>query len=353
MGDITTGTDSVFYWGLENSFVNTGGFGASDLNQAFNPIEGGIDLPMPFYEQEIVFTQDSLDPNVNFIFDTGLTDGEGIFPNEKGMIYHDPFLMLALVFTKKTDTGTWGGGAATYGKLTGSFLTNSHVNSVMFQYKTPDRAGTTVEEKSVTGIKCTEFRIGFVKGGLLRTKYSIITANEEDNIRAYTPVAAFDDGTWADWAKSTYYLASDCVVYWDDSFAAELVDIEIEECWFIISTPQEYTKVANSLKTQFRHNKHRAYSAEITGLVFGDTELDEFRLAFSSKTKKNLRLQWDSTASEKKFIDIDDAFISGMSSTRIPGADEAYRVTLTFKGISCDYEGNFENLTDPTGRVTV
>lgn len=350
---VTTGTDGVLYWGIESVFLNAGAFANSDLNQPFNPIEGGVDLPVPFYNEILIYTSESLEPNANLSYATEFKDGEEPFPSEKGHVYHDPFPMLALVFTKKTNTGTWAvGNSDVNGILKGNFLTNSHVNTIQIQYKVVDDAGTVVEEKTINGVQALEFRIGFEKGDILRTKYQLIGANETDNSRAFVPVAAYDDGRWADWAVSTNYPASDCKVFWDDSFTAELTDIKLEKFDMIVRIPKEHLKTADSLKTQYTKKEKRSYSAEAEGLVFGDTELDEFRLAYASKAKKNLRLQWDSTASQTKFIDIDDAFISEMTSTRLPGADEAYRVTLTFKGFSCDYEGNFNAKPDPGARVT-
>lgn len=355
MGDIVTGEGSVIYWAIEASFGNAGSgmpVTGTATHQPFNPIEGKVNLPVPFYEQEIIYLQNSLDPDADFIYDSNYADVKKQFPNSNGMIYHDPFLFLALVPTHKAVTGTWSGGAGTYGKLTGDFTDDDDEDTVMFQYKSLDKSSTAVEEKSILGIKSEEFRIGFKNKGLLRTWYNLIAMNELDNSRAYSAVANFDDGKWADWAKSTYYKASDCVVYWDDSYAAELTDIKIEDCFFIIKTPQKYLKTSDSLKSQYRHNDNRAYQAEITGLVLGDTELDEFRAAYSAKTKKNLRLQIDSTASEKKFFDIDDAWIRGMKETELPRAADVWRVTLNFEGISFDFEGNYNNLPDPSGRVS-
>lgn len=355
MGDVVTGEDAVLYWAVEASFGNAGaGMPATGTatHQPFNPIEGRVNLPVPNYEQTVIYLQDSLDPNANFIYDSDYVDAKKAFPNGNGMIYHDPFFMLASVWTHKAVSGTWSGGAETYGKITGDFTDDDDEDTVMMQYKTVDRSATTVEEKTILGVKSEEFRIGFKNKGLLRTWYNLISMNELDNSRAYSAVAAFDDGKWADWAKSTYYTAANCVIYWDDSFAAELTDIKIEDCYFIIKTPQNYSKTSDSLKSQYRSNGNREYKAEITGLVLGDTELDEFRAAYASKTKKNLRLQWDSTASEKKFLDIDDAFVRNMKDSLIPNATEKYRVTLYFEGISADFEGNYENLTDPSGRVS-
>jgi len=358
MGNIVTGIDSEFFWAIEASFLN-GSAGmpitGTATHQPFNPAEGKILVPVPTYNQEIPFLQNSLDPNINFIHDVEYAPGKGLIPNGKGFIFHDPQLMLALGFTHKEKSGTWGGGAGTYGKLIGNFSDNDDEDTVMIQYKKLDKDGTVVEELTALGIKSEEFRIGFKAGGVLRTKYAIIVGDAITNTRAFSASSNFDDGKWADWAKSTYYPASSCKVYWDDSYAAEFSDLKIEECWFVIKTPQKYLATSDSLKVQYRHNDHREYYAEITALILGDTELDEYRAAFTSKTKKNLRLQWDTTANEEKFLDIDDAHIESMEVDEIPAANEAYRITVKLRGISADYEGNFNNLTDPTtdNRVTV
>lgn len=339
------------YWAREASFKNAGvgmPITGTATHQPFNPIEGDISIPIPMYKQQLHYTTDDLDPDPNLTHDTEYERGEGSWPNGDGEIWRDPMLMLALVFPNKTISGTWAGGASTYGKITANFTALTYEDTVMIQYTLKDLGGTVVEERTLLGVKCNKFRIGFKKGDVLRAWYDLIVAQELNNSRAYSASSSYDDGVWADWAKSTYYLASDCKIYWDDSFAAELADLQIEEAYFDISTPQNYEVEASSLVPFLRYNGNREYTAEISGIVTGDTELDELRAAYSSKTKKNLRMQWDTTASEGKFIDIDDAYIEGMSETLIPGAGNVYKVTLTFRGYTCDFEGNYENLADPT-----
>jgi len=355
MGNVTTGQNSVIFWAIESAFLNAGAgmpVTGTTTHQPFNPIEGAINLPVGKYKTTEVYTQDSLDPNQNLSYASEFEDGKATFPNDKGMVYHDPFFMLAMVFTHNTVTGTWSGGAGTYGKVTGDFTDNDDKSSGMIQYKTVDADDVVVEEKTINGVKCEEFHIGFKKGDVLRTKYNLISANEQDNTRAYSAASNFDDGKRADWAKSTYYHASDCRIYWDDSYAAQLTDTPVLEADFGIKLSPQYLKTSDSLKSQYEHLGNRTYTATIKGYVFGDTEMDEFRAAYSNKTKKNLRLQWDTTTNETKFLDFQSAYIDGMSETKIPGANEVYEVTFTFKAFAADYEGNFNNLPDPSGRIT-
>jgi len=353
---VVTGVGSVLFWAIESSFKN-GGSGMPDsataTHQPFNPIEGGVELPLPFYEQEVVYTQESLEMDINLSYDKSYNPATGQFPNSKGMIYHDPFLMLALVFTHKSKSGSWSGGAGTYGTLTGDFTDNDDEDTVMIQYKTADLAGTTVEEKTLLGVKSTEFRIGFKKGDCLRTRYSLIVAQELDNTRAFTANSDFDNGKWADWAKSTIYPAQDCKLYWDDSHAAELTDFKVEEAEFIIRTPQEYLTEKGSLVPFVRYNGKREFLAQVKGYIYGDAELDEYRAAYSSKTKKDLRLQWDTTSNEEKYITISNAHIVGIGATMIPAANEVWETTLQFRGTTAAYSGSFENLPDPGSRITV
>ena len=100
------------------------------------------------------------------------------------------------------------------------------------------------------------------------------------------------------------------------------------------------------------HHEHREFTAEITGSVKGDTELDELDSILSSKIKKDLRLQWDLTANETKFIDISNAFVDNINARKIPSAAEKYEATLTLRGTTADFEGNYNNLTDPDTRIT-
>jgi len=351
MTEVVTGIGSELYWAREASFKNAGvgmPITATATHQPLNPIEGEAVIPTPIYEQEQHYTTGSLEPDSSLTHDSKYGPGEGSFPNGDGFIYRDPMFMLAILFPNKAITGTWAGGAASYGKIVGNFTLLTYEDTVMIQYLTKDLGGTVVETRTVLGVKCNKFRIGFKEGGVLRTWYDLIAAQELDNTRAYSAVAAFDDGRWADWAKSTFYPTTAVKIFWDDSFAAELADIQITEAYFDIHTPQDYKTEKSSLVPFVRANSNREYTAEITGWVTGDTELDELRVAYASKTKKNLRMQWDENTSEEKFIDIDDAYIESMTETLVPAAGNAWKVTLTFRGYTCDYEGNFENLTDPS-----
>ena len=351
-----TGLGAELYWALENKFKNGGtpmSVTATATHQPFNPMEGGISLPYPSYEEEMVYTSDKLDPNINLSHSIKLNPGKTEFPNDKGMIYHDPMLMLGLVYTHKTVAGTWAGGAATYGKITGDFVTYDNIDTIMMQYKLIDDNLNTQFTESINGIIAGEFKIGFDKGDLLRTKYSLIAAQVHLNHeRAYTADGNFDDGHWADWAKSTYYPATACRVYWDDSFATEFENIDLYSAWFIIGVPKEMLVEASDLVPFLYKATNRKYTAEVSGNVKGDAELDELYALLSAKTKKNLRLQWDATTNEEKFIDIDDAYIKAIDARKIPGAAELYEATLTLEGITSDYEANFENLPDPSGRIT-
>lgn len=349
-----TGLGCELFWAIENNFKN-GGSGmpvtGTATHQPFNPIEGDITLPYPTYEEEMVYTTNSLDPDANLSHTVKMTPGSAAF-NDKGQIYHDPMELVAFVYTHKAVSGTWSGGAATYGKITGDFTDYDDVDTIMIQYKLIDDNLNTQFSETLNGVICTEFKIGFDKNDVLRTKTTLMTAYVQANTRAYSADGNFDDGQWADWAKSTYYPASGCRVYWDDSFAAEFTDIDVYSAWFIIGVPKEMKNEGSSLVPFLVQHKNREFTAEVTGNVKGDTELDELYALMSAKTKKNLRLQWDITANEEKFIDIDDAFIKAISERKIPSAANNYEATLTLKGFSCDFEGNYENLTDPSGRIT-
>lgn len=349
---VVTGLASELYWARESAFKNAGvgmPVTGTATHQPLNPAEGDINLIMPTYEQQLHNTTESLDPDSNLTHDKNYGPGEGSFPNGDGFIYRDPMFMCATVFPNKAITGTWAGGAGTYGKITADFTALTYEDTVMMQYLTKTLAGVTVESRTILGIKAAKFRIGFAAGDFLRTWYDLISAQELDNTQAYSASASYDDGRWADWAKSTYYPATDCKIYWDDSFASELADIKISEAYFDIMIPQNYGLVESSSLVPFaRNNQNREYTAEIIGWITGDTELDEFRAAYPSKTKKNLRMIWDSTASEKKFMDIDDAFVESIEATQIKAAGDAWKVTMNFRGYTCDYEGNFNNLADPT-----
>jgi len=343
------------YWALESGYLNLSGgtpdpMDGSDVHQAFNPCHGDITIPRPKYETQLEYHSKSLDPDPNLSFTKDLVPGTGIFPGEAGMTYRDPFL-LACVFDHKTVTGTWAGGAATYGKITGDFSAVDDRSSIMIQCGITD--GTTPINRCYNGVVITAYILGYKKNEVLKESIEISVGYFTVNTQAFVPNASFDDGQWADWAKSTVYHATDMVVYWDEAHTTELAGLAIEECQFKISTPRAVEADSSSLMHQHEWGKKRTFEATITGILTGNTEYLEVEKLFASKTKKDLRMQWDSTSSETKWLQIDDAWIEDLGAETIPHLENARRVTLMFKGESAQFEGNYENLADPTTRIDV
>lgn len=343
------------YWALENGYGNVwAGMDGADIHQGFNPIQGDMEIPKPKYEQEMVTTSESLDYNVDLSYDKDLLPGKGPFPGGDGMIYRDPFLMQT-AFTHKTVSGTWAGGAATYGKVTGDFSALDDLSSIMIQCGNTD--GTTPINRCYNGILTTAYLLGFKKGGLLRESVELSVADFSDNTQAFVTDANFDNGRWSLWALKSAavkkYPATACKIYWDNSHIAELAGLKIENCQFKISMPKEVESDYSTLRHEWEWNKNRAHEATISGILYGDTEFEEAEAAFSAKTKKDLRFSWDQTALEQKWLQIDDAWIQGRSIHKIPSRENAVKLEFTFKGKTSRYEGNFENITDPTPRIDI
>ena len=343
------------YWALENGFGNSWApMDAGDTHQAFNPIQGDIEIPKPKYEEELVTTSESLDYNEDLSYDKDLSPGRGTFPGGDGMIFRDPFLMLA-AFTHKTLTGTWGGGAATYGKLTGDFTALDDRSSIMIQAGNTD--GVTPINRCYNGVLISSYQLGFKKGGLLRELVEISTADFQTNTQDLITDSDFDNGRWSLWAlkgaTQKKYHASDCKIYWDDSHVAELAGLKLENCQFKISMPKDNEADASALRHQWEWDKNRLHEATISGILYGDTEFLETEKQFGSKTKKDLRLCWDQTANELKWLQLDSAWIAGLSTHKLPAKENAVRIEYTFKGQTSQCEGNYEDRPTPSGRVTV
>lgn len=343
------------YWALENGYGNLwAGMDGADIHQAFNPIQGDIEIPKPKFEEELVTLSNSLDYNENLSYDKDKAPGKGQFPGGEGLIYRDPFLAM-VPFTHKTVTGTWAGGAATYGKITGDFTAIDDRSSIMIQAGSSD--GSTPINRCYNGVLLTGYQIGFKKGDVLREIPEFSIADFQPNTQAFITDANFDDGYWSLWAlkgaTQKYYHAQDCKIYWDDSHIAELTDFKIENCRFKISIPKDQESDHSSLVHTWQWDKNRMHEAVIDGILYGTTEYLEAEKTFLTKTKKDLRFSWDQTTNEQKWIQIDSAWITGLATQKLPAKENALRLEFTFKGQTSQFEANYENLPDPTTRIDV
>jgi len=344
------------YWALENGFLNEGNpIDAADIHQGFNPCHGNVSIPKPFYETEVQHTTDSLDPNGDLSFDKTFNPGKATFPNGDGMSYRDPYIM-ASVFEHKTITGTWDGGADTYGKITGDFSAIDHKDTLMVQYGKTD--GTTPINRCLNGVLAENYTLGFKKQGILREFVELKAVDVVANTQAFIPAADYDDGQWSLWAlkgKATpplAYPAHACKVYWDDSHVAEFAGLKIEEFNMSLRVPKETQDTSDSLKHQYEWSKNRNFEAIVKGIIIGNTELLEVEKAYENKTKKDLRLSWDQTANELKWLQFGDAWIEKFSSYELASIQERHKVSLTLFGLTANFEGNYNNRKTPAGRIT-
>lgn len=341
------------YYALETGFGNSWTpMGAGDIHQAFNPIIGDIEVPRPKYEEELNYTADSLDYNPDVSYDKDLTPGKGTFPGGDGMIYRDPFLM-ACAFPHKTVTGTWGGGAGTYGKITGDFSDKDDRSSIMIQCGNTD--GSSPINRCYNGGLIINYLLGFKKGGALRESVELNLAYYQTNTQAFSSNSNFDDGRWSLWALKNatqkYYHATNMKLYWDDSHIAELSGLKIESCQFKIGIPKALEDDYSDLRHQHEWDKNRIHECTVSGILYGDAELLEAEKMFKDKIKKDLRMSWDQTANKTKWMQIVDAWITGLSTHKLPAIQNAVKIDYTFKGKTSQFEGNFENVPDPSSRI--
>lgn len=345
------------YWALENGFLNLSAgvpqpMDGSDVHQAFNPCHGDIEMPKPTMETEIQTTTESLDPDPDLSFTKDEVPGEGAFPGGEGMTYRDPQLMLT-AFTHKETSGTWGGGAATYGKIIGNFSLDDDRSSIMIQAGITDKV--TPLNRCYNGILLNSYQLGFKKNSVLKEMAELSVAFFGSNTQAFIPDSNFDNGYWSLWAlkgaTQKLYHATDCVLFWDESHAAELAGLALEECQMKIIIPHDLEADTSELWHQHEWGKNRSFEATVSGIMTDDDEYLEVEKLFSAKAKKDLRLQWDSTANELKWLQLDDAWIESLGGEKLPARENARRLSLTFKGISAQFEGNYENLPDPTTRI--
>lgn len=345
------------YWALENGFLNLSSgvpdpIDGSDIHQGFNVCHGDIEVPKPRKETQVETSSDSLDPDPDLSYTKDWIPGQGAFPGGEGMTYRDPFLKCC-AFTHVEESGTWGGGAGTYGKIIGNFSAADDRSSIMIQAGITD--GVTPVNRCYNGVILTSYQLGFKKGGVLREIVELGVAYYESNTQAFITNANFDDGRWSLWALKSatkkLYHATDCKLYWDESHAAELAGLAIEDCQLKINIPHDLEADSSKLYHQHEWDKKRTYSATISGIMTGNTEYLEAENLFSAKAKKDLRLQWDLTTNETKWLQIDDAWVESYGAEKIPHKENARRLELNFMGISANWEGNYNNLPDPSTRI--
>lgn len=345
------------YYALETGFLNLSAgvpqpIDGADIHMALNPCHGDIDIPKPIKETHIETTSDKLEPDPDLSYTKDWTPGSGAFPGGDGMTYRDPIFMQS-IFTHKEITGTWSGGAATYGKIVGNFSDDDDRSSIMIQTGITD--GVSPVNRCYNGVILTSYQIGFKKLGVLKEMAEIAVAYYDANTQAFVPTGTFDDGRWSLWAlkgaTKKLYHSTDCKLYWDESHAAELAGLALEDCHFKISTPHDLEADSSKLHHQHEWDKKRAFEATVTGIMTGKTEFEEAEKLFLAKAKKDLRLQWDATANEAKWIQLDNAWVESHGAEKLPHTENARRLELHFKAINANYEGNFENLPDPSTRI--
>lgn len=347
---------SQLFYALETGFLNLSGgvpdaIDASDVHQTFNPTHGNISIPKPKKKTKVQYHSQSLNPDPALSYTEDWIPGSGAFPGEP-MSYRDPFF-LCCAFPKKTVTGTWAGGAATYGKITADFTAQTNRSSIMIQAGISD--GTSPIARCYNGIVLTRYDLGFKKGGVLIENSELSVAYYEPNTQAFIPNGSFDDGLYSLWALAgatqKLYHASGISLFWDESHAAELAGLKIEECMFSIIVPQELEADSSAIYHQHEWAKNRDFQAKIVGILTGDTEYLEVEKLFKNKVKKDLRMEWDSTADEKKWLQLDDCWIEEKGSELLPAKTNKRRLELLFKGPTMQFEGNYENIADPTTRI--
>ncbi|HEC64746.1 hypothetical protein LCGC14_0371410 [marine sediment metagenome] len=345
------------YWALENGYLNlaTGvpdPMDGSDVHQGFNVCHGDIEVPKPAKETQVETSSDSLNPDPALSYTKDEAPGSGSFPGGDGMTYRDIFLMAA-AFPHKETSGTWGGGVGTYGKILGNFSAEDDRSSIMIQAGITD--GSTPINRCYNGILPTGYQLGFKKGGVLKESVELSIATYIANTQAFVTNANFDDGRWSLWALKgatpKLYHATDCKLYWDESHAAELAGLAIEDCQLKVGLPHDVEADSSQLYHEHEWSKKRTFGATVTGIMTGDTEFLEAEKLFAAKTKKDLRLSWDQTVNELKWLQVDDAWVESYGAEKIPHKENARRLELKFIGVAANFEGNYNNLPDPTSRL--
>ncbi len=164
-------------------------------------------------------------------------------------------------------------------------------------------------------------------------------------------------GGWADWDDTGIIdsggvtgkrSSADAVLHWND---AVLTGLNIENMRMDMDFGYETSQVVSSLGHTVYWRTVREFKITITGKVNDKTLIEEAEKKYKDKTKQTIKLYYDKTTSEFKFMQCTNAYISSESDIpEIPESGKPSEATVIIKGgvaFATTFVGNFDTLPDP------
>ena len=143
------------------------------------------------------------------------------------------------------------------------------------------------------------------------------------------------------------------VLHWG---AALLTALEIQTMDMSFEVGQETEQTTNSLGHTIYYRSIRNFMITLTGKLNDLTGITEYDQVYSDRTKQILRLYYDTTVGQEKYLQFTNAYISGESDKPpIPEAGKPSEVTLIIKGgedTRASYSGKFQYAADPSAFIT-
>lgn len=352
------GEDSTIYWGIEGTPL--AGDPSADQHQAFNPMEEVPEYRAK-YNNEVIRTFDSLEPKI--VYSNELVPQEVTFET----VFRDPFMLLTF-FTHKTVSGTWSGGAATYGVLTGDFTLVDDVDTIFVQGYLKDQESTNHLERLGKGGLPMRYEQFVEPGKLLKERATYNFLDIATNSQAMSLNNNFHDqawgsgvGGWANWDNSGLLKAgtptgnrsvANCVLHWND---VVIDGLDIVSYTLTMDLAYETLQIASSLK----HTKYwrgiRDFTLVIDGKFNNLGELEEAEKTYANKTTNTLKFYYDNTANENKYLQFTNFYVDLHDGPIIPASGAAADASITMKGGAGtvgSFSGTYENLPDPSVLVT-
>ncbi len=343
--------NSYGYWARESTWGNAATampITATAVHQPFNPMKS---YPWPKdlkYEEEEVYLSNSIDaPGIVYstIIKTAELKFEGFF--------RDPFLMLTM-FNIKTVSAAAQWNSPNFGAIAGNFSggASTYKDSIMYQLHLDDYTGSPVSDidRTFLGGKIINYKVRNEAGKLLKEILTIKFMNWKDQVRAFSSVAAFDDGQWADWDQDGPFHSTAVTVEWGGS-AVVGIETWMEE--LEVDLKEEMKHYSQKYYADENWDDQRQYFCRLEGILTTKAQLSQLESLYSAKTKQTLEYIYNNAGgSEERKWSFTNAYIKEFEVDGVPEAGKAVNVKITIKGgvgSMLTYAGAFHGLdhTDP------
>jgi hypothetical protein len=347
-------TGKYAYWMIEGTKL--GADPSVDQNIPFNPM-ADLTPPKPRYVDAEFRTFDSLEPKK--IWTEGLDPGEN--PLAQPPLFQDPFLLLTF-FTHKTVGGVWGTGDGT---ISADFTANDDIDTIGVQYRNEDQLSTNHIDRLLKGGFPQKYSWVIEPGKLLKEVPEFKFVNFADNTQAPTINNNFHDqsfgsgvGGWAKWDNSGLGGSGKrSVVNFELKWGgAAITGLDILNVLIELELGSETIKPYSSLSHTVDWFKQRNFTVTLEGYVKDKTLIAEYEQIFDSRTKQNLTMLYDTTASYTKGLTSTQVYVSPESDVvPIAEAGDAPNVSVILKGgedFALSFAGTWLDRPDPSALIT-